>query len=136
MSETSDTAVPTGGSPGEAPPSREQRMALVGALQAQALRRPDPLAANLGVIAGDLMGFAHGLAAAAQAGLADGAASAEARRSFLHNLEVYLKVVRQIDRLAQLERQPPPPRKGEGKGASFVVLLPLQLREAGVLARG
>jgi hypothetical protein len=92
-------------------------MALVGALQAQALRRPDPLAANLGVIAGDLMGFAHGLAAAAQAGLADGAASAEARRSFLHNLEVYLKVVRQIDRLAQLERQPPPPRKGEGKGA-------------------
>jgi hypothetical protein len=88
-------------------------LALVRAFQAQAARRPDPLAANLGVISGDLMGFAHALAAAVQADLAQGATSAKGHRRFVQDAEVYLKVVRQIDRLAQLERQLSPPRKGE-----------------------
>jgi hypothetical protein len=50
MSERSGEAAPAGGGPGQAPPSGEQRMALVRAFQAQALPRQDPLAANLGVI--------------------------------------------------------------------------------------
>jgi len=67
------------------------------------------LAANLGVIAADLMGFAHGVAAMVQANLAQGLTSTEGHAKFIENSELYLKFIRQIDRLAQLERHPPHP---------------------------
>jgi hypothetical protein len=79
------------------------------------MRRQDPLAANLGVITADLMGFAHALAAAVQGALAREPASAEARRRLGQDAEVYLKLVRQADRLVQLDRQlSPTPRGAEG----------------------
>src|SRR4051794_31243939 len=106
MNDTADKAQTTGAGGGP-PPSRQQRLALVRALQAQALRQEDALAANLGVLSADLMGFAHALAATVQAGLAEGAASAEGRQRFGQDAELYLKFIRQIDRLAQLERQRP-----------------------------
>jgi hypothetical protein len=80
-------------------------MALVRAYQQQALARPNPLAANLGIVAADVMSFAHALAHQAQTELTQGAVSEETRRSFVANLELYLKVVRQSDRLVQIERQ-------------------------------
>jgi hypothetical protein len=88
-------------------------MALARAFQARALQRPDPLAANLGVIAGDLMGLAHGLAAGVQANLARGTASAEGRQRFVQDAELYLKFVRQIGHFAQIERRLSPPKQGE-----------------------
>jgi hypothetical protein len=88
-------------------------MALVRAFQAEALARTDLLAANLGVLSGDLMGFAHQLAVAVQANLAQGATSAAGRKRLFQDTEVYLKIVRQIDRLAQLERRPSSPKTGE-----------------------
>lgn len=89
----------------ERTPTWSERMALVRAYQQQALARPDPLAANLGTIAGDVMSFAHALAHLTQTQLAQGTVSEEARRQFVANMELYLKVVRQSDRLVQLERQ-------------------------------
>ena len=86
-------------------PTLSERLALVHAYQQQALARPDPLAANLGTIAGDLLNYAHRLACQAQAQLAQGAVSEETDRRFVSHLELFLKVVRQSDRLAQIERQ-------------------------------
>jgi len=83
-------------------PTMADRLRLVGRLQAQALDRPDPLAANVGVLAGDVALVAHHLADRAQAGLTgrggDAPPSGEAA-------ETFLKVVRQFDRLAQLEQR-------------------------------
>jgi hypothetical protein len=115
MNDTTNKAQ-TRGERSDPPPSREQRLALVRALQAQALRQEDPLAANLGVLSADLMGFAHTLAATVQASLAEGAASAEGRQRFGQDAELYLKFIRQIDRLAQLERQRSQPPRSEPRG--------------------
>ncbi len=93
-----------------------ERMALVRALQAQAMARPDPLAANLGVITADLIGFAHTLAAAVQAALAREPGPAEGRQQASRDAELYLKFARQIDRLAQLERQLTAPPAGRREG--------------------
>lgn len=86
-------------------PPLSERLALVRAYQQQALARPDPLAANLGMIGGDMMSFAHVLAYQLQTQLAQGAVSEETRRRFAADMELYLRVVRQSDRLTQIERQ-------------------------------
>jgi hypothetical protein len=86
-------------------PTLSERLALVHSLQRQALAQSDPLAANLRMIEGDLMGIAHRVADQMQRQLPEGAISEETRRRFVHDMELYLKVVRQADRLAQLERQ-------------------------------
>jgi hypothetical protein len=114
MSETGEKAA-AHGTPTDGAPTREQRRALVRALQARAAGRPDPLAANLGVITADLIGIAHDLAAAVQADLAQGPGPAEGRQRLARDAELYLKFVRQIDRLAQLERQRPAPPGGRGE---------------------
>jgi hypothetical protein len=115
MNETNSQG-PTDGNPSGMSPTSEDRMALVRAFQREAMKRPDPLAANLGVIAADLMGFAHGLAARVQESLSRAATSSGGRQQFVQNADLYLKFVRQIDRLAQLERQLSRPSKGEEKG--------------------
>ncbi len=86
-------------------PTWSQRLALVRAYQLQAMARPDPLAANLGTITADLMSFAHALAFQVQTQLAQGTVAEEARRQFAAHMELYLKMLRQSDRLVQLERQ-------------------------------
>jgi hypothetical protein len=88
-------------------PSLAERLALVHAYQQQALARAekDPLGANLGMIAGDLMSLAHGLGSSLPTQLARGEFAEESSRSFARHLELHLKVVRQIDRLAQLEQR-------------------------------
>ena len=104
MDATNQTT-PDNGSARDSSPTLSERMALVRAYQQQAMARPDPLAANLGTIAGDLMSFAHALSSLVQPQLAQGAVSEETRRRFVANMELYLKVVRQSDRLVQIERQ-------------------------------
>jgi hypothetical protein len=103
--DATEQTTPNNGSTRDSSPTLSERMALVRAYQQQAMARPDPLAANLGTIAGDLMSFAHALTSLVQPQLLQGAVSEETRRRFVANLELYLKVVRQSDRLAQIERQ-------------------------------
>jgi hypothetical protein len=87
----------------------------VRAYHAEALRRPDPLSANLGVLAADLLGLAHGLGELVREGLERGPGAGRQRLS--RDAELYLKFVRQIDRLARMERRPnAPPPAGEGAG--------------------
>jgi hypothetical protein len=81
------------------------RMKLARTYQKQALERPDPLAANLGVITGDLMGLAHGLGHQVQTQMMQGAAFEDKQRLLFANMDLLLKIVRQVDRLAQIERQ-------------------------------
>ena len=45
--------------PADSNPPPDEREQLIGAYQAQALKQPDPLRANLGVLAGDLMVVAY-----------------------------------------------------------------------------
>jgi hypothetical protein len=75
-------------------------MEKVRALQARALGRADPLAANLGVIAGDLAQLVHLHADRIQARAAAGGGPGPAA-----DLETFLKVVRGFDRLVQLEQR-------------------------------
>jgi len=110
-----DKTATNGGVQGDNPLNGARRQALVRAHQAQALQRPDPLAANLGVISGDLMGFAHVLAPAVQADLERTPTSAQSHRRFTHEAELYLKIVRQIDRLARIERQLSEAAQGQEK---------------------
>ena len=100
----------------EGGPTREQRRALVLAYQAEALRRPNPLSANLTMITADLMGLAHGLAESVKEALGPGPASGRQRLG--RDADLYLKVVGQIGRLVQMEQRPPlsPPAGGERGG--------------------
>jgi hypothetical protein len=104
--------------PGEVPaasgPSREQRLARAREYQAQALQRPDPLAANFGVITSDLMVCAHLLAPIAQADLGRPAGPAQEPRDY-RSTELYLRVVRQVERQGRVERQlAAPPSEARG----------------------
>jgi hypothetical protein len=105
VNDRSDTAA--GVAPCAAAPSCEQRRALVRACQAEALRRQGPLAACPGVLTAGLLSLAHGLAKLVQAGFARGPAAG--RQRLCQGAELYLQFTRQIDRLAQLTRQQPPP---------------------------
>ena len=104
--------------PDNMPPTREQRLALVRSFQARALRQAesDPLAANLQVISGDLMAFAHRLGEAVQANLAAALTSPDGYDRFARDAELYLKFARQLDRFAQIERQLGGVSKKEAEG--------------------
>ncbi|HZY86922.1 MAG TPA: hypothetical protein VFE78_18960 [Gemmataceae bacterium] len=108
MSEQNDLSETGAG----AAPTIEQRLALVRAYQAEALRRRDPLAASLGVLTADLLALAGGLAEVVREGLARGPAAG--RHQLRQDAELYLKFARQIDRLAQMERRPPAPSLAGG----------------------
>jgi hypothetical protein len=89
-------------------PSPAQRARLARAYQAAACRRPDPLAANLGVLTGDLLVLAHGFAEQVPAALAAAGPDPAADPRFARTVELYLKLLRQVDRLAQADRRTPP----------------------------
>ena len=83
-----------------------ERGRLVAALQrkARAKARSSPMAAILGVLAGDLTRIAHHLIDEMSVLLADDR-PATLDRDRVREDDVYLKFVRQIDRLADRERQ-------------------------------
>jgi hypothetical protein len=98
-----------------APPpelTSQQRQALVQALQTQALLRADPLAANLGVLTGDLMALAHDMASSLRNGLVPPSESGQSPPSSLGSTDPFLKVLRQLDRLLHIERQLVPVSRG------------------------
>ncbi len=88
-------------------PTPVQRLEMIHRFQAEAMKRADPLAANLGVLSGDLMLFAFRISEAVEPVLTASVTSEGKFGAFAQQAEMYLRVVRQLDRLAQIERQLP-----------------------------
>jgi hypothetical protein len=86
-------------------PTEAERLELIRSFQAQALAQPDPLAANLQLLSGDLMLFAHRSRQMLEAGSVGAGSGVAQQEQFTRQAELHLKFVRQIDRLAQITRQ-------------------------------
>jgi hypothetical protein len=84
--------------------SREERLRLIRAFQTQAMKKSDPLAANLDVISGDLMLFAFRMREIMEKDMMGALTTERGFQQFERQSEVYLKFIRQLDRLAQIER--------------------------------
>lgn len=91
---------PSAGLRETAPP--DDRLALIRAFQAEAMRRAHPLAANLAVINGDLMQLVYRLRQTLDESRTG---SPTDFPQFAQQAELWLRLVRQVDRLAQLDRQ-------------------------------
>jgi hypothetical protein len=100
-----DTGTQSNGSAQDNGLTLSERLELALAFQKQALTRPDLLAANMDMIKGDLIRFAHALADQIQKQLIQGGIPEERRRRLLLEMEMHLKVVREFERLAQLDRR-------------------------------
>jgi hypothetical protein len=83
-------------------PVTERRAQRIHELLEEALQSSDPLAANLGVMNADLVEFAHRLRNGMLAAT-DGSRLIMGRRE-AQNLELYLRVVRQAERLARVQQ--------------------------------
>jgi hypothetical protein len=108
MDETKNWAngAPAGaGAPGTG--AEEGRLRLIGALQAQALAQPEPRAANLQALGADLLLLALKARQMMEAALAGARSPAAQQEQFARHAELYLKLVRQFDRVAQLARRLP-----------------------------
>jgi len=90
---------PTVGKPDASSPTWADRTRLVEAMQAEALHRPDLFVANIEVIAGDVMKLAHRYAQHLES--KDGTSNGHLSRDG----HTYLKIVREVGRLAQARRQ-------------------------------
>jgi hypothetical protein len=88
-----------------APLSRDRRAGLILSFQVEAWAMSDPLAANLRVFNGDLLQIASGLQLVIAENLAQALATPGGQKKLDRQLEMYLKVARQVDRFAQIERQ-------------------------------
>jgi hypothetical protein len=80
-------------------PTVDQRQQLVRAMQQQSLKHADPLAANIGIITGDILMLAHALGDGLWPQLSEPAADGSPRA--LHSIELYLRCTRTLDRYAQ-----------------------------------
>lgn len=85
-------------------PTSQDRWELIQRLQTRAIQRTDPLAANLEVLSGDLMGFAYRLRETMDERLEQAHPSPKEYERFYRDAEMYSKLVREIVRLAHLER--------------------------------
>jgi hypothetical protein len=104
ISETTETAELQSQCNGTAP-TQDARIALLQKFRIEAVQRPDALAANLAVINADLMTLAHGLERKIEKHLLATERSAELHPRVLRETTIYLAVVRQIDRLTQIDGQ-------------------------------
>jgi hypothetical protein len=95
-------------------PTRAQRLGLARGVAARALARPDPLQASLGVVLADVLGLTHALGSELQTALAGPAGGH--REQLARDAGDYLRLTRELGRLARLERQvatTPPGAAGE-----------------------
>jgi hypothetical protein len=93
-------------------PGPDPRLERIEDLLREALGRPDPLDANLGALTSDLLAIAYRQKQAMDARAAAGAGP-KSPRAQAADLDAYLKTVRQLDRLVQLQRQ-----RGRAAGAA------------------
>jgi len=103
---------PTNGQPADerlhdapnAGPPAEQRLRAIAALLEQSLAQADPWQRNLGAAASDLAGIAFRLKSVIDSTLSETGPALARFEAVLPAIETYLKLTRQIDRLAQLQR--------------------------------
>jgi hypothetical protein len=91
----------------------EAREKLVRKFQYKALARSNPLAANIGIIAGDLMRLAHMGAVSMQNAIAESKSAGEVLQPDELKTDLYLKLVRQLDRMARMDHEIAPPSEEE-----------------------
>jgi hypothetical protein len=108
--------VPTNEASAPPTPGPDPRLRRIEDLLREALARPDPLDASIGAVCADLLAFAYRLKQAMDAKAAAGQ-TPKGPRAANAELEAYLKVLRQLDRLVQLQRQRPR-AAGAGPGAA------------------
>jgi len=77
-------------------------------LQAQAVQRPDPLHANLGVLTGDVLAVTYCLGECLKTRLPNLDANGSPSEAFFREADLYLRCVRQTDRLMHMEQQREP----------------------------
>ena len=119
----SDTPTPARTAPSEDVPEVAplNRSELIEKYREQALQKASPLAANLAVINSDLMVFAQGNAESVSPPPSWPAGSPEASQRFERQANLQLRIVRQIDRLAQMDErlehggEYPPHERAEAK---------------------
>ena len=101
----SDTPTPARTAPSEEVPEVAplNRSELIEKFREQALQKPILFAANLAVINCDLMVFAQGNAESVSPPPQEGAP--EASKRFEHQANLHLRLVREINRLAQMDQQ-------------------------------
>ena len=85
--------------------ARLSRTELIEKFREQALRKANPLAANLSVISSDLMLFAGGIAESGSLLLSRLDGSPEALQQFERRVHLHLRVVQHITRVTQMEQQ-------------------------------
>jgi len=90
-------------------PSMQERQKLIQALQEQAVQRANPLQANLGMLTGDVLAVTYFLGQRLKQRLPDLDADGRTSEAFFREADMYLKCVRQTDRLMQMQRQRDPP---------------------------
>ena len=89
------------------PPTNEERLALVHALQNGALHEPDLMRANLEMIGGDLMLLAYQLNRSALKRVPGASSSKFEDARFRCLMDTQLACVRQIDQIARITRRTP-----------------------------
>ena len=82
----------------------ELRLAKIRQYQNDSLQQPDALQANLGAVSSDLMLLAYRLHETINRSLAGSSNRLERFAKLSRAIETYLKITRQIDRLANLDR--------------------------------
>lgn len=102
--------------------SRDARLSRVLDYQARSLEKDDPLEANLGSINSGLMRTALWLDEAIEQALQIGPPNIKRLPEISPAIETYLRVARQIDRFANIERQASEARKPRGAGKSHAAL--------------
>lgn len=99
--DSTPSPAPAAPGPPAGSPSYAERLQLVDALQARAVRQPDPLQANLEVISGDLLRLLHRAWQDLAPELsAPGGAGPSARK-----LDLYLRLAKEASRMAMAGRQ-------------------------------
>ena len=93
-----------GPSPEGSGPSEAQRASLIRNLQVHALTQAHPMAANLQMLSADLFQHMSRLCNALQKENPDSPSASPGFKNYERKLETMLKVARQIDRFAQVER--------------------------------
>jgi hypothetical protein len=91
--------------PGATPPTRVSRQTKIWVLQNEALRRPDPLRANLCAMEGDLMLLAVQFHGMLEDILSDATNSPAHFAQLQQKGDYYLKVVHVLTRLVQADQQ-------------------------------
>jgi len=91
--------------PKDSGPTQEERDRLILALQSRALQRKDPLSANLDMLCADLVACANRVNQALAKESPDLPVHSSGYRAFERKADLSLKLTRQIDRFANLQRQ-------------------------------